>query len=153
MGIIRKRTCPEHLSKLLESTRMLERVESGELTMIDEPPTLKRNPRADYYGNWLTHNQESRVYDRQFRDERRLAAKLHRHLTSIGRAGASGKYDPKTITLPNGTKYQRNDPSGTPCEVCEEGDVIFPWGRQRDSHYRPSIIRCLWIKFRARMKP
>jgi hypothetical protein len=151
VNIIRKQVCPEHLCNLLDSTRLLERVRAGELRMIDEPPTLKKNPRADYHGNWLTHNQETRITDRRFMDERRIAAKLHRHLTVTGRAGASGKYDPKTITLPDGTKYQPSDPPGSTCELCESGDMIFPWRRFRDSKYKPSAWRCLWIRFRGKM--
>lgn len=147
VNIIRRRVCPEHLCKILDSTRLLDRARSGELRMIHERPTIKKNPRRDYLGNWLTHNQETRIIDMRFKDERRIAAKLHRHLTETGKAGASGKYDPKTITLPDGTKYQPSDPPGSPCELCEAGNVIFPWKRFRESKYRPSTLRCLWIMF------
>jgi hypothetical protein len=123
--------------------------------MIDEPPTAKVKPWVDNRGNLLTHNQESRVYDRRFSDERRIAAKVHRHLTARGGIGASGKCDPKTITLPSGIKYQPCEES--PCELCEEGDIIFPWDRHRETKrnprkYNPNIFRSLWIMLRGKMK-
>lgn len=154
MNIIRKLVCDEHRCKLLENERILQRVETGELSMIDEPPTPKVNPWVDGRGNLLTHNQESRVYDRRFRDERRIAAKLHRHLTARGGIGASGKCDPKTITLPNGIKHQPCEER--PCELCEAGDVIFPWNRFRETKrnrrkYNPNIFMCLWIILRSKL--
>jgi hypothetical protein len=121
--------------------------------MIDEPPTPKKKPWVDHRGNLLTHNQETRIVDRRFADERRIAAKLHRHLTSTGHPGATGRYDPKTITLPGGTKFQPSDPPTKDCELCLAGDVIFPRDRFHDAKYKPSIWRCWAIKIRATFAP
>jgi hypothetical protein len=100
-------------------------------------------------------NQMYDVFDHTYAlpDRRYKIAKLHRHLTATGEPGASGKYDPKTITTPDGIKYEQmlREP-GAVCEVCESGDMIFPWRRFKRTHYRPGILWCVWVHVRATIK-
>lgn len=152
MHIIRKLTCPEHLCRIFAREKLEERVAAGELRIVHDAPTPKIAPYLDYNGLELTHNQNSRILDDRFNDERHIAAKVHRHLTITGVPGASGKYDPKTVTLPNGTKYQPLNPPEGPCELCEEGDMIFPWSRFYKAKYRPSFWRCIKSRFRVMMR-
>lgn len=100
----------------------------------------KRNPWVDHNGLTLTHNENSRVVDPRIPidDERHIVAKLHRHLTADGKPGASGLYDPKTITL-HGVKYQPIHPEGSGCELCEGGDMIPLSERHMSSTYKPDV--------------
>lgn len=134
--------------------RVMERVHAGELKMVLESITRKTQTRTDYKGRVLTQNENSLVVDTVFQptDPRHTVAKVHRHLTDNGEAGESGLYDPKTITTKEGIKYQPLPYETSRCELCEAGDVIFPSERFMFSKwYRPSYIRCIWIKIRAKI--
>jgi hypothetical protein len=153
--IIRQLTCDEHRCKLFADLRFMERVESGEL-LLDRPSTAqKTKPFEDDYGRWCIVNEQNRILDPRFapKDPRYEAVKTHRHITDTGEIGASGKYDPKTITTPDGIKYQPLPYANSTCELCESGDMIHPRNRFRHSKYRPSVFRYWWVRIRARIMP
>jgi hypothetical protein len=160
-NIIRKRACPEHLCKLLKDLRVIERVESGELRIEKNKPTPKKKPRRDFRGNLCVANQMSRILDDRFPqgDKRREVAKVHQHITDTGKAGFSGKYDPKTITTLEGVKYEEmlKEPNAV-CDLCQAGGMISPWRRHVHSQYCPGTrtwhvwwkqLRILWGHLRA----
>jgi len=149
--IIRVFTCEEHRCRIFNKLRILERANAGELKWKDDSFTPKKDPWTDHNGKLLTHNENKHIVDERFPsgDGRRIAAKTHRHIASDGTPGASGKYDPKTITTTEGMRYQPLPDDDSVCELCETGDMIAPWNRHYNSKYKPSIWRCLRVWFRA----
>lgn len=139
--MIIRRVCPEHVVRLFNELRIMDRVFSGELELRTDPPRAKGKPWKDHQGKLLMHNEISQVLDHRFptTDPRHIAAKTHRHLDAAGEPGASGKYDPKSVTTENGIKYQRMPPAG-PCELCETDGMIPPDERFRDSTYAPPAV-------------
>jgi hypothetical protein len=138
--IIRKRVCPEHLCRIFANLRILDRVKCHELELRVLSLTLKTKPFWDYRGKFCTHNEQSLVLDHFYPDfdPRHVVAKTHRHITVTGEAGASGLYDPKSITTAEGVKYQPLPSLTSRCELCESGDMIPENLRFRDSFYKPS---------------
>src|SRR5262245_37387700 len=96
-NIIRKSACPEHLCKMLRIFNILERVDSGELRMVKDRPTKRKNPERDFKGQLCVAHQMSRVFDDRMPkgDPRYKVATLHQHITEAGHPGYSGRYDPK----------------------------------------------------------
>lgn len=148
--IISKLTCEEHRVRIFKRLKILQRANNGQLQWDCDPLRPKANPWPDHKNRLLTHDENCRIIDPQFRegDKRRIAAKTHRHMTADGTPGASGKYDPKTITIPTGIRYIPLPYAMSTCEICEAGRMIFPWNRHYNSPYRPSLKRCLraWIR-------
>src|SRR5579884_3931924 len=144
-SIIRRCVCEEHRCKIFAQLRILERIGTGELKLERDSVAPKKSPWRDYNGKLLTHNENMRIIDERFpvSDQRRIVAKTHRHIAEDGTAGASGKYDPKSITTEDGIRYLPLREKNSTCELCEAGDMIAPWNRHRNSEYRPSIWRCL----------
>jgi hypothetical protein len=133
--------CPEHMCIIFDDLRIIERTAPGgdlELEVIELKQ--KKNPTVDFLGNTIVANEMCLIRDRSFdpADPRHKVAKPHRHITAAGGAGASGKYDPKTITA-GGIKYLLLAPPFSACELCESGQMIPPNKRFRDSKYRPGI--------------
>jgi hypothetical protein len=106
-------------------------------------------------GRVCTWNENSLVINPAFptTDPRHTVSKVHRHLTDSGEAGESGLYDPHVITTANGVKYQRLPNAQAKCELCEAGDMIPPWKRFRNTTYRPSLLRYIYTRIRAMIKP
>jgi len=154
--IIRKLTCEEHRCRIFSDLKMLERANEGKLRWNHDPIVPKRAPWPDHNGKLLTHNGNAKLLDDAFPppDPRHIAAKVHWHIASDGTIGASGKYDPKSITTPGGIRYQPIPPDqpDAVCELCESGDIISPWKRHYNSTYRPGILHCLKVWIRAIMK-
>src|SRR5262249_27107005 len=103
---------------------------------------------------------------------REVASKCHGHLTAealsavrssngkwtlppnVGLA-ASGKWDPKGALQINGQVYRLFETSHgkkPKCVICERGDMSWPWRRQCGAKYKPSVWRCLVVRFRAMIK-
>lgn len=148
--IITKIACDEHRVRIFNALQILARVDKGELQWVPLSLTPKSNPFIDHNGQLCTKNEMKLIVDPRFPkpDQRHTVVKTHRHITDVGTPGASGKYDPKTITTPEGVKYQPippNEPNGV-CELCEAGDMIPPWDRFRSSKYKPSLWRFLLVR-------
>ncbi len=143
--IIRKLTCEEHRCKIFEDLRILERLSTGELRLEIDSLTPKKEPWRDYNGKLLTHNENGRILDDSFpsSDPRHVAVKTHRHIAEDGTPGASEKYDPKSITTPDGIRHQPLPSPNSECELCQSGDMIPPWKRHHESKYRLST----WLRY------
>jgi len=123
--------------RIFAESQIVRRAQIGELE-IDAMRKAKRTPATDYSGLLLTQNENAQFLDKHYdpSDCRYIAAKTHRHLDANGVAGWSGKYDPKSVTIADGTKYQLMAPDGH-CERCEGGEMIPRSRRFRHSTYKP----------------
>jgi hypothetical protein len=152
------RICPEHLCRLFNDRKIWERAVAGELQYHIESKR-KEAPLIDVHGNecWIT--ELLFVTDPNFPigDPRHdVALDANRHKTDAGVIGGSGKWDPgKGQIQLDGKIYAKFRTRGgrqPHCELCEEGDMIHPSERFRDSVYRPSIWRYRLVRLRSRFR-
>jgi hypothetical protein len=142
-NIIVKYACEEHRCEIFDSLRILERLGTGELRWKRDSMVAKQEPWTDHNGKLLTHNENGRITDPSFAatDKRHIIVKTHRHATADGTPGASGKFDPKVVTVPEGIRYQPDD--NWHCELCDQGDYIPPWKR----HYKAKRRLSTWTDY------
>lgn len=114
-------------------------MEAGEFELNIWKDTPIEPPFIDYQGQTCVRNQDMLLLDRKYppTDHRHEVARVHRFITDQGTTGATGKPDPKEITL--GDINYRGLKHKTPrCELCEDrGDMIPVHERFFNSRYRP----------------
>jgi hypothetical protein len=135
-----------------------ERLATGEYYTKVIGRNVKKSPLVDRNGKRCVISETYKVYNREFdqSDRRSLVAKTHRYITDTGEVGGSGKHDPRSIELPDGSRLLRLlDHPDQKCVLCEdEGDMVKPLDRFRDSTYRPGyhFWHDLYWWFRGKMK-
>ncbi len=129
------RVCPEHMCRIFEAEKLMERTESGELRLHSKIKP-KTKPFWDFKGQLCVQNEESLILNDNFPvdDPRHEVARIHRHVTESGTYGASGLPDPKDIVIGNVNYRGIGDRE---CELCKSGDMIPPEQRFVNSKYRP----------------
>jgi hypothetical protein len=100
--------------------------------------TLMTKPRLDYNGKALTHNVNGYLLDDSYpeKHERHIVLHTHNFLADDGTIGASGKPDPKEITVGD-VQYRQLEHDNPRCALCEGGDMIPVEKRFKSSKYRP----------------
>lgn len=123
---------------IFEAERIWERGEAGEFThYVVVKPRIP--PLIDHNWKKCIATEEHFLRDERFLpdDDRYIVLRAHCFRAEDGSIGASGKMDPKEITI-GGINYRQLAHKDPHCELCESGDMIPVARRFMSSSYRPA---------------
>ena len=147
------RTCPEHICRILRQQRLWKRYRAGEFRL--KTVTKDRNPPfLDYKKQECVQNQEHFLLDdaHPATHKRHIVLRGHCFRLRSGKIGASGRIEPKEITLGD-INYRQLEFVNPRCQLCEEGDMIPLEDRFFSSTYRPKTEpQPLWMRAIGRIR-
>ncbi|HLJ16443.1 MAG TPA: hypothetical protein VKV15_18230 [Bryobacteraceae bacterium] len=119
-------------------------MEAGEFELYIWKDSPIKPPFTDYKGQRCVRNHDMIILDNRYSPDhhRHEVARVHRFITDDGKTGASGKPDPKEITI--GDINYRGLTKG--CELCEGGDMIPMEERFYNSRYKPGVPKKDWAR-------
>jgi|ERR1700722_11235366 len=131
------RSCPEHRCRIVRDQRLWSRYRSGEFRLHTE--NKERNPPfVDYKKQECVRNQEHFLLDDSYppKHERHIVLRGHCFRLRNGKIGASGRIEPKEITIGE-INYRQLEYKNPRCQLCEGGDMIPVEERFFSSTYKP----------------